>query len=585
MAAMDVTRDVPEDVKKEGRDADEVKEEGVKNEGGLEIECGYNDARPLDGIIAHLTRACHGNVHKQGVVRVTVSAVTFQGGYLWGGAPANVADLGTDSFVRCQLDPNSWICYDFKQRRVAPTSYTIRTDVFRFPKSWVFEVSNDGGDGHWEIVDRHDDNSTLIDPHVPRVTHNFAISACPRGSYRFVRLRLMGPDYNGERLALSSLEVFGTLTEIPRPVALPGEFAFCDLEPLEGIISHLTRECGGNVHQMGVVNVTAGVDMEKRGPYSRLAGPVEEVANLATDTFFVGHVDNWKANDPLTNFWICYDFKGRRVTPTSYSLRAGPYEQPMSWVFEVLNDGSEESWEVIDRRERDRTEIHTLYDSYVTSNFAIINPPSGSFRYVRIRLTGPTALGHTICLSSFEVFGKLTDIPRPVAPQGEFPFYHLEPLDGIIAHLTRECGGNVHDKGVVEVTASSVDPNSPLNDVKNVVDLGTDSYFRSTDEEEPWIYYDFKGWRVTPTSYTIKTDIFECPVECHFEVSNDGSEGSWQPVNREFLGRDWHGIRNVGISKPLPGSFRFVRLRHSKSHVCKVLRLTSFEVFGTLSRQ
>ena len=375
MAAMDVTRDVPEDVKKEGRDADEVKEEGVKNEGGLEIECGYNDARPLDGIIAHLTRACHGNVHKQGVVRVTVSAVTFQGGYLWGGAPANVA-----------------------------TSYTIRTDVFRFPKSWVFEVSNDGGDGHWEIVDRHDDNSTLIDPHVPRVTHNFAISACPRGSYRFVRLRLMGPDYNGERLALSSLEVFGTLTEIPRPVALPGEFAFCDLEPLEGIISHLTRECGGNVHQMGVVNVTAGVDMEKRGPYSRLAGPVEEVANLATDTFFVGHVDNWKANDPLTNFWICYDFKGRRVTPTSYSLRAGPYEQPMSWVFEVLNDGSEESWEVIDRRERDRTEIHTLYDSYVTSNFAIINPPSGSFRYVRIRDAGPFP---SFGVSALEIFGTL----------------------------------------------------------------------------------------------------------------------------------------------------------------------------------
>ena len=29
-----------------------------------------------------------------------------------------------------------------------------------------------------------------------------------------------------------------------------------------------------------------------------------------------------------------------------------------------------------------------------------------------------------------------------------------DPLDGIIAQLTRECGGNVHAKGVVEVTAS-----------------------------------------------------------------------------------------------------------------------------------
>ena len=31
----------------------------------------------------------------------------------------------------------------------------------------------------------------------------------------------------------------------------------------------------------------------------------------------------------------------------------------------------------------------------------------------------------------------------------------LRKLDGIIAHLTRQCGGNVHDKGIVNVTASS----------------------------------------------------------------------------------------------------------------------------------
>jgi hypothetical protein len=29
--------------------------------------------------------------------------------------------------------------------------------------------------------------------------------------------------------------------------------------------------------------------------------------------------------------------------------------------------------------------------------------------------------------------------------------------DGIIAHLTRECGGNVHDRHVVEVTSGSLE--------------------------------------------------------------------------------------------------------------------------------
>ena len=290
-----------------------------------------------------------------------------------------------------------------------------------------------------------------------------------------------------------------------------------------------------------------------------------------------------------TNSWICYDFKGRRVSPTSYSITVGPYNQPLSWVLEVSNDGSEESWEVIDRRDYAKDKLVIEFDPYVISNFAISNPPSGSFRHVRLRLTGPNSWSQNcICLSSFEVFGKLTDIPRPAAPPGEFPFYHLEPLDGIIAHLTRECGGNVHEKGVVEVTASSVDPNSPLSDAKNVVDLGTDSYFRSTDEEFPWICYDFKDWRVAPTSYTIRTDIFEFPASCIFEVSNDGSEGSWQQVDRKYEAWDWHGIRNVVISKPPPGSFRFVRLHHPKSYICdswKGLRLTSLEIFGTLSRQ
>jgi hypothetical protein len=34
-------------------------------------------------------------------------------------------------------------------------------------------------------------------------------------------------------------------------------------------------------------------------------------------------------------------------------------------------------------------------------------------------------------------------------------FRHLAPLDGIISFLTRECGGNPHDRGAITVLASS----------------------------------------------------------------------------------------------------------------------------------
>jgi hypothetical protein len=54
--------------------------------------------------------------------------------------------------------------------------------------------------------------------------------------------------------------------------------------------------------------------------------------------------------------------------------------------------------------------------------------------------------------------------------------------DGIIAHLTRACQGNVHDRGVVAVTAGSLatPARSKSEDVpKKVADLDSDSYFAS----------------------------------------------------------------------------------------------------------
>jgi hypothetical protein len=59
-----------------------------------------------------------------------------------------------------------------------------------------------------------------------------------------------------------------------------------------------------------------------------------------------------------------------------------------------------------------------------------------------------------VTIPSVQAYGKIAiDVP-----------------DGIIAHLTRECGGNVHDRHVVEVTWGSfgketqrldVDPDDP----------------------------------------------------------------------------------------------------------------------------
>jgi hypothetical protein len=51
------------------------------------------------------------------------------------------------------------------------------------------------------------------------------------------------------------------------------------------------------------------------------------------------------------------------------------------------------------------------------------------------------------------------------------------PLGGIVSHLTAQCGGNVHDKGAVEITSSSVGLGTPWN----AADLGTNSDFWSNN--------------------------------------------------------------------------------------------------------
>ena len=135
--------------------------------------------------------------------------------------------------------------------------------------------------------------------------------------------------------------------------------------------------------------------------------------------------------------------------------------------------------------------------------------------------------------------------PRNVGPPGvKFVYDSSKPLDGIIAHLTREFGGNVHDKGIVNVTASSV---LGSYEPKDAVDLEGDKEFASEDKENSWICYDFKDRRVTPTSYSIRSQSGGSG-SCHLkswviEASNDGQ--SWTEIDRRDGNSDLNASAGV----------------------------------------
>jgi hypothetical protein len=134
-----------------------------------------------DGIIAHLTRECGGNVHDRHIVDVKSGSFEKEihganhhsGAYNnadWTAAK-NATDLETDSAYRLHSEDiphtrNNWVCYDFKERRIVPTHYTIRTYDYgpaggRHLKSWLVETSADGES--WREVAREEDNKQLND--------------------------------------------------------------------------------------------------------------------------------------------------------------------------------------------------------------------------------------------------------------------------------------------------------------------------------------------------------------------------------------------------------------------------------------
>jgi hypothetical protein len=168
-----------------------------------------------DGIIAHLARQCGGSVHKRKAVEVTSSRP-----YNQSCSAKNIADLESDSrfhsaYRKKEEDiphtSNNWVCYDFKERRIVPTHYAIRTNVSGpagiHLKSWRVETSIDGDE--WRQID-HKENNELLKGSM--LTETFPVTW--PGKSRFIRLVNIGRNHNGDDcLCICAWEIFGTLIE------------------------------------------------------------------------------------------------------------------------------------------------------------------------------------------------------------------------------------------------------------------------------------------------------------------------------------------------------------------------------------
>jgi hypothetical protein len=157
------------------------------------------------------------------------------------------------------------------------------------------------------------------------------------------------------------------------------------------------------------------------------------------------------------------------------------------------------------------------------------------------------------------------------------------PLNGIIAYLTERCGGNVHNRDVVSITASS--NGGPRYLETNVADLTSDNDFESQDSPNSWICYDFKTMRIRPTHYSIRSYARGRYHLKHWVVEGLASGDTWIELDRRENDKELNATnvtRTFSVSRP--DEIRMIRLRqigpnHFGSHKIK---LSSIKIFGSL---
>ncbi|KAK8835970.1 hypothetical protein M9Y10_040167 [Tritrichomonas musculus] len=167
----------------------------------LKISLNANNGQ-FNGIIRQLTNECGGNVSDKGIVNVTMSSTCW-------GNPRDVVNLeNTGLFGTCH-EQDSWIKYDFKNKKVSPVCYSIRSVDYdknwHHPKSWVVEGSNtDSND--WKVLDSRTDCMSLNNRSTVQC---FAIQQSS-DFYRFLRIRQTDKTWGGNYyLTMSTLEYFG----------------------------------------------------------------------------------------------------------------------------------------------------------------------------------------------------------------------------------------------------------------------------------------------------------------------------------------------------------------------------------------
>ena len=157
-------------------------------------------------ILKYLSEKFEGNVHTKNVVEITASSIGDNN------LPVeNIIEEDDDKYFCTDNEPDSWIKFDFKERKVLLDRYTLKTyyghEGCGHLKNWVLEVSDD--DNNFTEIDRRE-NCDLLNGELKTATFEVSHST----PARFVRLRQTGKNWHDDNdLNLNQIEFSGFICE------------------------------------------------------------------------------------------------------------------------------------------------------------------------------------------------------------------------------------------------------------------------------------------------------------------------------------------------------------------------------------
>ena len=137
--------------------------------------------------------------------------ITYSSDYYEKTNPYVLFDYESEGYFCTKNEPNSWICFEFKNHKIIPTHYTIRSTSggkgSYHLMSWVIEGSLDKN--NWEILSEERNNPALDDSFA---VYTFQIQSKSQHQIKFIRIRSTGLDSSSSNyLYISAFEINGKL--------------------------------------------------------------------------------------------------------------------------------------------------------------------------------------------------------------------------------------------------------------------------------------------------------------------------------------------------------------------------------------